>query len=91
VLGVAQRVFLGSDAQETNLALLQPQLRVSFYPPNREYVPLEELVIKMPNHTYQPIFADPATAKKVEDHARLFSLSRPVTSLTVSERQIEIF
>jgi len=45
----------------------------------------------MPNYAYQLIFADPATTKKVEDHVRPFSLPHPVTSLTVSEHQIEVF
>jgi len=45
----------------------------------------------MPVYAYQPIFADPATTKKVEDHVRPFSPSHRVVRPTVSEHQIEIF
>jgi len=50
-------------------------LSVSFFPPSQEYVPLEEVVKKIPDFAYQLFFADPATTKKVEDNVIPSSLS----------------
>ena len=43
-------------------------LSVSFFPPSPEYVPLEEIVKKLPDFAYQLFFADPASTKKIEDN-----------------------
>jgi hypothetical protein len=66
-------------------------MSVSFYPPSQEYVPLEEIVKKMPDFAYQIFFADPTTTKKIEDNVTPPSLFHLVKGLTVSEYQIEIF
>lgn len=57
---------------------LDSSLSVSFFPPNKEYVPLEELVKRIPAFAYQLYLADPATAKKIEDHVIAFSTSNLV-------------
>ena len=43
-------------------------LSISFFPPSQEYVPLEDVVKKMPDFAYQLFFADPASTKKIEDN-----------------------
>jgi hypothetical protein len=50
-------------------------LSVAFFPPNKEYVSLEELAKRVPDFAYQLYLADPATAKKVEDRVIPFSTS----------------
>jgi len=47
-------------------------ISVSFYPPNQEYVPLEDFVKKVPDFAYQLYFSDPATTKKIEDNIEFF-------------------
>lgn len=52
-------------------------LSVGFFPPNKEYVSLEDLVKKVPDFAYQLYLADPATTKKIENKVTPFPTPYP--------------
>jgi soluble epoxide hydrolase / lipid-phosphate phosphatase len=43
---------------------------VAFYPPRKEYVPLEGVIKMIPKYAYQLYFANPESTKEIEANVR---------------------
>jgi hypothetical protein len=66
-------------------------LSVSFFPPYKEYVSLEDLAKKFPDYAYQLYFADPANTKKIENQVTPFSTPHFPETERFQTKQIEMF
>jgi soluble epoxide hydrolase / lipid-phosphate phosphatase len=45
---------------------LSTRFSVPFSPPTKQYIPLEDVVKKVPNYAYQLYFADPESTQEIE-------------------------
>ena len=46
------------------------RLSTPFSPPTKQYIPLEDIVKKVPNYAYQLYLADPDSTKEIEANVR---------------------